>query len=479
MSEPLRCWCGNSDLVPFSAQYRRCPACETLVLAERPEAPLGQVRDDDQDFYGKRYWFEHQERDLGLSNLVTRARQDLPERCVYWLRTLLRYKIPPAASLELGSSHGAFVALLRWAGFDATGLEMSPWVADFARQTFKLPVLVGPLENQTLEPGSLGIVAAMDVVEHLEDPLATVGRAVSLLQPDGVLLLQTPCYPAGKTYEELQAAQSPFLAQLQAPEHVFLYSEPAMRELLRRVGIEHLTFEPAIFAHYDMFLAGSRQPLRTVPPEAIAAALAASPSGRLLEGLLDLYADREAAQRDLAEEAAHVGWLKQSIVELERDRAARLQVLLDQGARLGRIPTLEADIAHLSEQLRTAEQDREARLAVIERQGDDLGRIGALEADIAYLKQQIETAEADRAARLAIIELQREDLARIPLLDARLAQVTGDSRRLDDELSSKNAIIQDQQRELAALSSRLTDLEREVSSANRSSLVRLLRKLGF
>src|SRR5262249_51114899 len=104
VSGALRCWCGNADLEPFSSQYRHRPACESLVLADRPEAPLGLVHDDDRDFYGKRYWFEHQEQELGLSNLVTRVRQDLPERCVYWLRTLLTYKVPPATSLELGAS---------------------------------------------------------------------------------------------------------------------------------------------------------------------------------------------------------------------------------------------------------------------------------------------------------------------------------------------------------------------------------------
>jgi hypothetical protein len=84
------------------------------------------VVDDAHDFYGKNYWFTHQEGDLGLPNIITRARIDLPERCLYWLRTLLKYKLPPAKVLELGSAHGGFVALLQWAGFEAMGSEVSP-----------------------------------------------------------------------------------------------------------------------------------------------------------------------------------------------------------------------------------------------------------------------------------------------------------------------------------------------------------------
>jgi SAM-dependent methyltransferase len=459
---PLRCWCGNTALQPFSPQYRHCPVCETLVLADRPQAPLGQVHDDDRDFYGKRYWFEHQEQDLGLTNLPTRVRQDLPDRCLYWLRTLLTYKVPPAASLELGASHGAFVALLRWAGFDAMGLEMSPWVADFARQTFDIPMLVGPIETQTIEPASLGVVAAMDVVEHLEDPLGTLQHAVRLLRPDaGVLLLQTPCYPAGMSYEAMQAQQSPFLAQLQAPEHVHLLSERAMRLLLERAGIAHVTFLPAIFAHYDMFLVASSSPLREVPAAEVEARLAASASGRLLQAMLDLYANRAVTQRDLAEEAAHVHWLKESIDRLERDRADRLTVLERQGAQLGQISALEADIAHLKGQVYAAEADRTARLEVIERQGHELGRVGALDAEVRHLKQQLETMEEARAAQLAIIQLQRQELAKI----------SGEREAQQSRLSSLQA-------GLASSQQRGAELERRLADALQSRLTRLLRKLS-
>src|SRR5437762_14161305 len=115
----MRCWCGNTALTPFSQAYRRCSQCETLVSQEWPAAPSMRVTDDERDFYGKGYWFTHQESDLHFPDIATRARADLSERCVHWLRTLLKYKLPPAQVLELGSAHGGFVAMLRWAGFQA------------------------------------------------------------------------------------------------------------------------------------------------------------------------------------------------------------------------------------------------------------------------------------------------------------------------------------------------------------------------
>jgi hypothetical protein len=232
-----------------------------------------------------------------------------------------------------------------------------------------------------------------------------------------------------------------------------------------------VSFEPAIFAHYDMFVAASRQPLVRVEPQVVAERLAAAPSSRLVQALLDLYHDREIMQRDLAEESAHVTWLKQTIDELERDRAERLKVLERQGTELGQIGTLEADIAHLKELVQAAEQDRAARLTVIEQQGQELGRIGALEADVAYLKQQIGTMEDARAAQLSIIELQREELAKLPELNARVSSLQRGREERDQQLAVLHT-------ELAGAQQREAELERQVADLSRSRLVRLLRTLG-
>src|SRR5712692_5834582 len=96
------CWCGNADLAPFSPVYLRCAACEMLVTVQIPESSFVQVTDDERDFYGREHWFSHQEKDLGFPNITVRARTDLAERCLHWLRTVLKYKLPPARILEVG-----------------------------------------------------------------------------------------------------------------------------------------------------------------------------------------------------------------------------------------------------------------------------------------------------------------------------------------------------------------------------------------
>jgi 2-polyprenyl-3-methyl-5-hydroxy-6-metoxy-1,4-benzoquinol methylase len=289
----MPCWCGNADVLDWSADYARCPRCETLVLRRMPAADVTAVARDEAGLYGRDYWFKHQEQDVGFPNITHRSRADLPERCVHWLRAALKYKLPPGRTLELGAAHGGFVALLRLAGFDATGLELSPWIAEYARRTFDVPMLQGPVERQALEPRSLDLVAMMDVIEHLPDPVGTLSTCVRLLKPDGVLLVQTPEYPEGESFEALKGRDAAFLQHLRPDEHLYLFSRRSAAELMRRAGCPHVTFEPAMFAQYDQFFAASRAAPATYGAEAQRAALQATPNGRLAGAILDLADSRD------------------------------------------------------------------------------------------------------------------------------------------------------------------------------------------
>ena len=293
----VACWCGNADLEPFGPEFLRCAACETLVSRQRgrPADEVTRVGADEAGLYGKGYWFEHQEQDVGLPDITARARADLPERCVHWLRTLLAYAPPPARVQELGSAHGGFVALLAQAGYDAAGLELSPYIVDFARQTFGVPMLLGPVERQAIAPGTLDAVAMMDVLEHLPDPVGTMSHVATLLAPGGVLVAQTPRYVEGTTFDELAARDDYFLNHMRgkAPEHLLLFSQSSAARLMREVGLGHVTFEPPIFHQYDQYFVAARREVAKRPVADQAAALAQTPGGRLAQALLDAAAERD------------------------------------------------------------------------------------------------------------------------------------------------------------------------------------------
>ena len=376
---PLRdnaCWCGADDLRPFSATYSVCGSCQTLITRFPYTATQFLVQNDTQDFYGRDYWFSHQETDLEQPGILTRSRTDLAERAIHWLRAVLKYKLPPGRVVELGSAHGGLVALLQYAGFEAAGLEMSPWVVGFARDTFGVPMYQGTLEQQQIDAASLDAIVLMDVLEHLPDPVGTMQKAASLLKPDGILVIQTPRFDPPTAYAEMVERDDPFLVQLKTDEHLFLFSENSVTELLRRAGIGHVRFEPAIFGHYDMFVVAGASPLTTAADDAIWRALSQSPGGRIVQALLDLADQRDAAQQRygaLVPLRADVEYLKNQIAVCEEDRAARLEVIQRQGAAAGE---RDARIAHLEHEWTTAVQECAALTRQVEALRTQLEQLG-------------------------------------------------------------------------------------------------------
>jgi len=308
------CWCSGSNKLPFSPDYERCGTCGTLISMAGLPNEAYQVADDESAFYGKEYWLQHQSGDLGLPNIVERSRRDLLDRNLHWLRTLLRYKAPPAKVLELGCSHGSFVALLRQAGYDASGMEMSPWVVDYAKSTFEIPVSLGPVEAADVEEGSIDVVVLMDVIEHLPFPKETLGRAFKLLKPDGILLAQMPEFSGAATIEELRKENPEFLGMLLPDEHLYLYSQHAARELFNQVGTKYINFERPVFPQHDMFFVASLQPIKPIDDMHEDTHLQ-TPKGRFVQGLLDQ--DRKIKE------------LEEHIKVIDSDRAARLEQILE------------------------------------------------------------------------------------------------------------------------------------------------------
>ncbi len=451
------CWCGNAALDDFNADYLHCARCETLVLRRVPAADITRVRDDATDLYGRNYYLQHLQQDFGYPDFATRARTDLPERCLHWLRAVLKYKAPPGKALELGSAHGGFVAMLRWAGFDAVGLELSPWVVDFAKRTFDVPTLFGPVEDQTIPAGSLDVIVLMDVLEHFPSPLTTMKRCLRLLKKDGVLVIQTPRYPEGRGHTEMVAQKDRFLEQLKPVEHLYLYSQKSVQEFLHRLGATHITFEPAIFAHYDMFLAASRSPLSAATREQVETALGVTPGGRLIQSLLDMADQSHALREQLAVADADrtarlesIHRLEQLLAESERDRAARLGVIETQGAQ---IASLQSEVRHWLEQ----------NLALSLRPGQLETECQSAQARLSELQQRLEESERDRAARLAALEAQR----------AQMSSLQSEVRRWEEQHRALSQQVGHLEADRHSLQAHLTEVQGQLTASEADRAARL------
>jgi SAM-dependent methyltransferase len=398
------CWCGGALGPAINRHYRRCLACGGVVLGEQPEPRHFDVADDARDFYGRAYWTEYADA-RGFPAIAERARSDLSERCVFWLERLIEVTHPPGRALEIGCGHGGFVRLLQELGFEAMGTELSPWVVDFAKRAFGVSVFLGRLEELTLQPG-FKCIAAFDVLEHLKDPLDTVRRCADLLAPDGVLLLQTPCY----------RGEGPEWSMFQEDEHIHLFTEESVRLLLARAGFKDMRVERSLFP-YDMWIVAT---LSSLPPPNLSAGTEGDwrvPAA--FRSLLDISADvrniRETLRKtaaDSEERLAQVNEVTGLLQEAEADRAARHEQVQDlsrllqelEGDRASRL----AQIEKLTDWLHEAEADRAARGDVIEalNAGNEALKVGneALKAGNEALKAGNEALEAQIEALKARIE---------------------------------------------------------------------------
>jgi 2-polyprenyl-3-methyl-5-hydroxy-6-metoxy-1,4-benzoquinol methylase len=438
-----------------------CVACGTLVSqADGASGPVG-IGADAREFYGQEYWLSRQRDRLGLPDIEARARLDLPERCLYWLRTLLAHKLPPSRALDVGSAHGAFVSLLRYAGFDALGLEVSPWVVDYAQRTFRIPMVTGTIEEQELPSGSFDAIILNDVLEHLGDPVSAMRACVSLLKPDGLLLVQTPRYPDPAPYRDLERSEHAFLKMLLEDEHIYLFSERSLRRFFLSLGWPSLIFNPPLFP-YDMYAVVSRHPPARTSAEEIARALSATPDARMTLALLDLddrgrelndryaalAADRESQVESLLEHQAQlverqdaIERMTRLLEQLSRDNEARLDVVRRQQATMSEQQRI---IGEISRSLEQVSADSDARLQVLTQHQDTIAKQQGI---IAELTRSLEQVSADSDARLQALTQHQDTVAKQQDI---IAEVTRSLERVSADGEARLQVILEQQATIAA-----------------------------
>jgi 2-polyprenyl-3-methyl-5-hydroxy-6-metoxy-1,4-benzoquinol methylase len=440
-----------------------------LISDRSVKSPSRRVSDEEKDFYGKNYWFGHQEKDLNYPNILERAQDDLAGRCAHWLDILLQYKLPPGKILEVGSAHGGFVALLQWAGFKAAGLELSPWVVINAKENFGVPVFQGPVEDQDIESDSLDVIVMMDVLEHFPNPQGTLRHCLNLLKREGFFFIQTPRYPEGSSFEELVDQKNPFIEQLKGNEHLFLFSENSIREFFSRLGCEYVRFVPAVFPHYDMSLIASRKRLIKRSYKNIQKTLIKSPSGRLIQAFLrvksnyqELRNELDLSNSDRKERLIQIEKLTKLLNESEKDRKSRM-VQIEKLTRL--LEKSEQDrkermtqIHELTGLLKDSEKDRKSRMVQIE-----------------TLTRLLEKSEQDREARMDRIDRWEARYKKTEAdREARMVQIRKLTRMLKESERDREARMT----QINKLSGLLKDSEKDRKSrmVQIETLTRLLEK---
>lgn len=154
--------------------------------------------------------------------------------------------VPPGARevLEVGCGRGATGRLLQERlGCRVTGVELNPLAArEAARHLHR--VVQGDIEELELE-GPFDLVLALELVEHLVESEAFLGRLPRLLAPGGRAVLSIPNVGHYAVVEDLLAGRWDYLPiGLLCYTHYRFFTRRTLEDWLRRAGLERFTLYP-------------------------------------------------------------------------------------------------------------------------------------------------------------------------------------------------------------------------------------------
>lgn len=162
-------------------------------------AVLAQIENDS-------FWFRHRNR----------------------LITEMAAKYAPGARFcDVGGGNGIVAQAMMQAGHEVLLLEPGMTACKEARETRKIPVVYQCiLEEAPIPKGSISLLGAFDVVEHIEDPVNFLRQTCDLAATDATLLITVPAFPSLWSQEDIDAG------------HYRRYTKRTMRQHLEGAGWE-------------------------------------------------------------------------------------------------------------------------------------------------------------------------------------------------------------------------------------------------
>lgn len=210
---------------------RRCHACGVQYRDPMPH------RDELLSIYRSELYFELG-RCEGIGYRDYRADERMYRR--YFARKVreLGRFARPGRVFEIGAAAGYFLDEARLAGWSTAGIEPSPRAARHARDELGLDVATAAIEDVTIQPDAFDAVAALQTLEHLEDPFAALRAIHAWVRPGGSLLLTTP--DTSSVIARVMGRRWPSYR----PEHIWYFDRSRLSKLLGEAGWDVLRARP-------------------------------------------------------------------------------------------------------------------------------------------------------------------------------------------------------------------------------------------
>jgi 2-polyprenyl-3-methyl-5-hydroxy-6-metoxy-1,4-benzoquinol methylase len=151
------------------------------------------------------------------------------------LKKISRYK-RKGRILDIGCATGFLLDEAKKQGWEAYGVELSKWAANFAREKFGLNIFEGLLKDAKFPYNYFDAITMIDSIEHLSSPKEELEEVRRILKPNGVLCISTP---------DIDSFLSKFLEAKWwgiKQAHLFYFSRKTLSRMLDAVGFKAVKF---------------------------------------------------------------------------------------------------------------------------------------------------------------------------------------------------------------------------------------------
>jgi len=192
----------------------RCDGCDlvSMIALDGPDLVTCE--------YDRTYFYPAAGKTVGYADYFGAERELRTQVAECFAASLGR---PLRTSLDVGCGGGYLVAALRRHGVRAWGVDPAAAVLEGADPACRRWLLHAELDApEVAARGPFDLVTAMDVIEHIADPVAFLRTAAGLVRPGGALVLLTPRF-GGPLSREAGAAYVHFNV-----DHVHYFDEASL-----------------------------------------------------------------------------------------------------------------------------------------------------------------------------------------------------------------------------------------------------------
>jgi SAM-dependent methyltransferase len=148
----------------------------------------------------------------------------------------IRKVAPSGTLLEIGAAYGFFL-LEAELYYEVHGVEIADEAAACARAR-GLDVYTGSLDRDAFKRiGPVDVVVMLDVIEHLEDPFATLSLCCEFLREGGAIVLTTPDFASA-----LARLTGRRWRNMTPPQHLWYFTHDSLKKLADATGLRIESF---------------------------------------------------------------------------------------------------------------------------------------------------------------------------------------------------------------------------------------------